>query len=79
MSTTEICDCFAIFLHNIAWLRKHYGISKRRMAELLGIGLWSLNKIEKGEIPPRLDAHIIFAVSKHFGIPVSELFSISLE
>ena len=79
MSTTEICDCFVIFFHNIVWLRKHYGISKKRMAELLGIGLWSLNKIEKGIIPPRLDVHILFAVSKQFGIPVSELFSIPLK
>ncbi|MBO5323027.1 MAG: helix-turn-helix transcriptional regulator [Oscillospiraceae bacterium] len=79
MSTTDICDCFVIFLHNVAWLRRHYGISKKRMAKLLGIGLWSLNKIEKGEIPPRLDVSIIFAISRQFSIPPAELFSVYLQ
>lgn len=28
-----------VFTHNIGWLRKEYGLSKKKMAELLGIGL----------------------------------------
>ena len=64
-----------IFLYNIAWLRKHYGLSKKEMAKRLGIGLWSLNKIEKGELPPRLYYDIIFAVYKNFGIPCADLLS----
>jgi DNA-binding XRE family transcriptional regulator len=58
-----------IFLYNIAWLRKHHGLSKKEMAKRLDIGLWSLNKIEKGELPPRLRCDIIFAVHQNFGIP----------
>ena len=62
-----------IFLHNIVWLRKHYGLSKNEMAKRLGIGLWSLNKIEKGELPPRLHCDIIFTVYHVFGIPYADL------
>ena len=79
MSVSELHNSFAIFLHNIVWLRKHYGISKKRMAKMLGIGLCSLNKLEKGEIPPRMDVHIIFAVSKQFGISPAEQFSVYLQ
>ena len=63
-----------IFLHNIVWLRKHYGLSKKEMAKRLGIGLWSLNKIEKGELPPRLHCDIIFAIFQNFGVPFADLF-----
>ena len=59
------------FAHNIRWLRKKYGLSKKKMAELLGIGLWSLNRLERGEIPPRMTIDILFAVQKHFGISPS--------
>ena len=67
-----------IFLHNIVWLRKHYGLSKKEMAKRLGIGLWSLNKIEKGEWPPRLYCDIIFAVYQNFGISCADLLSLRL-
>jgi len=74
MHTTEICKDFEILFYNITWLRKHHGLSKKRMAKMLGIGLWSLNKIEKGELPPKLGIDIVFAVQKHFGIhPTTQL------
>ena len=79
MPILEMHDSFAILLHNIVWLRKHYGISKKRMAKMLGIGLWSINKIELGEIPPRLDVRIIFAISRQFSIPPAELFRVYLQ
>lgn len=44
------------FLHNIAWLRQHYGFSKRKMAKILHIGIPSLNKIESGKCPERLSS-----------------------
>ena len=79
MHTTKICKEFAILFQNIAWLRKYHRISKKRMAKLLGIGVWSLNKIEKGELPPRLGINIVFAVEKHFGIRPTVQLSQRLE
>ena len=63
------------FLHNISWLRKHYGLSKKAMAKRLQIGLWTLNKIERGELPPRLCCDIVYTVYKNFGIRSSDLLS----
>ena len=56
------------FAHNITWLRKHYGISKKRMSFLLGISVRSLNRIENGDVPLGLRVNIFFNVYKHFGI-----------
>ena len=58
----------AILLENIAWLRKYYGISKTRMVKLLGIGLHSLNKMEKGEMPPKLKLDVLIRIHRLFGI-----------
>lgn len=56
------------FVYNVTWLRKHYGISKKKMAALLGIGVGSINKIENGELPPKLSIDIIFNIQSCFGI-----------
>ena len=48
------------FSRNIILLRSHYGYSQKHMAQLLGIGVESLRKIEKGIIPPRLTVDVIF-------------------
>lgn len=67
------------FLNNISWLRKHCGLSKKEMAKRLQIGIWTLNKIERGELPPRLSCDIVFSVYKNFGIRFSDLLSRRLE
>ncbi len=66
------------FCHNIAWLRKYTGLSKKDMAKLLGIGVKSLTTIEAGQLPLWLGAGILFSVRKHFRIPPSMLFKVRL-
>lgn len=39
-----IFEEWSIFGDNVIWLRKHYGISKKRMAELMGIGVVVLTR-----------------------------------
>ena len=68
-------DPFVIFCHNVAGLRAHSGYSQKYMAQLLGIGVESLKKIESGNIPPRLGIDVIFAVCRHFHVRPSVLFS----
>ena len=67
------------FLHNIAWLRKQHGLSKKRMAELLGIGVGSLNKIENGEMPPCLGVRVFLRIYAYFGIRPKDLTEHRLE
>ena len=59
---------------NIVFLRKHFGISRRRMAKLLGIGVTTLQKLKQGILPPRLGVDIFFHIQRNFGIaPVTIL------
>ncbi|MBE6999750.1 MAG: helix-turn-helix domain-containing protein [Clostridia bacterium] len=59
---------------NIVFLRKHFGISRKRMAKLLGIGVTTLQKLEQGILPPRLGVDIFFHIQRNFGIaPVTIL------
>ncbi len=62
-----------ILSHNIKWLRKHHGISKKRMAQIMGIGIGSLNQLERGSVPQRLTVTVLFAIEDHFGIAPPEL------
>ena len=68
-------DEIAILCHNIRQLRRKENLSKREMARKLAIGEYSLTKIEKGILPPRLSCEIIFQIDKEFGIRPKELFS----
>lgn len=38
------------------------------MAKIIGVGVNSLNKIEKGEFPPSLTVEVIFNIYEYFGI-----------
>lgn len=62
------------FLDNIAYLRKQNKLSKRKMAEMLGIGVKSLNRIESGELPPNMGVNIVFKIEKNFGVSPKNLF-----
>jgi len=59
------------FTCNVAWLRKTFGYSKKRMAQIMRISAWSLNKLEQGEIPSRLSVEVLIAIDEHFGVKPS--------
>lgn len=40
----------------------------------MGIGVASLHKIERGEMPKRLTVEVIFQIEKEFGIPPKDQF-----
>jgi len=67
------------FLSNIAWIRKKYGISKRKMSEALKISIASLNKIENGILPPKLSMDIVFNIYISFGIEPKTMFAINFD
>lgn len=78
MDSTETSD-IQILLHNVAFLRKHHNLSKKKMAQLLHIGIGSLNKIESGVLPERLSAEILVHLANHFNYTTAELLSRWLE
>lgn len=69
----------ACFMHNVLWLRKHYGFSKKEMSGLLNISIKTLNKIENGKLPPRLTVEIVFNIIDRFKISPKSLFEIWVE
>ncbi len=58
-----------IFINNIIWIREKYGLSKKAMSEIMHIGVQSLSRLEKGELPCRMCVGVLFYLEAHFGIP----------
>ena len=65
MKRDEVMKCLS---HNILYLRKSNHISKREMAEILGIGIKTLTKLEQGVLPARLSVEVLFRIKDHFGV-----------
>ncbi|MBQ8497711.1 MAG: helix-turn-helix transcriptional regulator [Clostridia bacterium] len=63
-----------IFCENIRKIRLEYGLSKKEMAKILEIGIKSLNSLENGKIPPRLNCLIFYKIQENFGIRPGDLF-----
>ena len=61
--------------HNLRWLRKRHGLSKRKMAACMSIGLRSLNQLEAGIIPPRLKISAFYPLYKYFHVTPSQLLT----
>ena len=64
-----------ILCSNICRLRKKYQLSKREMAKILGIGIYSLTKIESGVIPPKLGCEMLFRIYDNFEIKPRDIFA----
>ena len=64
----------AIFCANLKCLREKKGLTRREMASCLDIGVETLKRLERGEIPPRVSIEVILRASKVFGLHPKELF-----
>lgn len=64
-----------IFCQNVRILRENNNLSKKEMAEKLGISTKSLNKIESGVVPKRLSCDILAYIYLNFGVDVIEIFT----
>lgn len=62
-----------IFCENIKWLRAKHNLSKQKMAQMLHISVRTLNRIEQGEVPPRISVDPLYWIYDHFGILPSEI------
>jgi putative transcriptional regulator len=62
-------------LHNrIAMLRAERGISRRQLAEALGVHYQTVGYLERGEYSPSL--HLALRIAAYFEVPVEAVFSI---
>lgn len=60
--------------HNIAWLRRHYGLTKKEMALTLGLGVRGLSMIENGVIPKNMSVVHLDIIARLSGTSIRSLF-----
>lgn len=63
-------DIVEILSHNILFLRNSNNITKKEMAKILGVGIETLNKLEKGVLPPRLNVEVLIRIQEYFNVPL---------
>jgi putative transcriptional regulator len=62
-------------VHNrITLLRAEQGVSRRALAEALGVHYQTVGYLERGEYNPSL--HLALRIAAFFGVPVEVVFSI---
>ncbi|MDG4798727.1 helix-turn-helix transcriptional regulator [Micromonospora sp. WMMD1082] len=59
--------------NRIAMLRAERGISRRQLAEALGVHYQTIGYLERGEFSPSL--HLALRIARHFEVPVEVVFS----
>lgn len=62
-------------VHNrIAMLRAERGISRRQLADALGVHYQTVGYLERGEYSPSLE--LALRIAEHFDVPVEVIFSL---
>ena len=62
-----------VIYNRIAMLRAERGISRRQLAEALGVHYQTVGYLERGEYNPSLE--LAFRISEFFGLPIEAIFS----
>ena len=63
-----------VLCENIKLIRTTLGLSKKEMAQKIRISVYSLNKLERGIIPPRLPCDFLIYIHWEFGVTPSQMF-----
>jgi len=67
-------NCQITFGENVRILRKSHNLTQRELARIMGIGVQSLRRIERGDFPPGFCAYHLFRMVEYFQIPSDALF-----
>ena len=59
--------------NRISLLRRERGVSRKELAEKIGINFQTVGYLERGEYNPSLD--LAFRIGEFFGLPVDFIFS----
>lgn len=60
--------------NRIAILRRERGLSRKDLADAVGVNFQTIGYLEREEYNPSLD--LAFKISEHFGLPVELIFSV---
>jgi DNA-binding XRE family transcriptional regulator len=64
-----------VIYNRIAMLRAERGISRRQLAEALGVHYQTIGYLERGEYSPSL--YLALRIAEYFEVPVGVIFSTS--
>ena len=64
-----------VVYNRIAMLRAERGVSRRQLAEALGVHYQTIGYLERGEYSPSL--YLALRIAEHFEVPVEVIFSTS--
>ena len=65
----------SVKIHNrIPLLRAERGLSRKALAEALGVNYQTIGYLERGDYNPSLE--LALRLSEHFQVPVEEIFSL---
>ena len=67
-----------ILCENIKFLRIKNNLSKKEMAQKLGISDKSITKIESGDLPRSVNAITLYKIHKTFDVPLDSLLETKL-
>lgn len=63
-------------VHNrLTVLRAERGISRRQLADALGVHYQTIGYLERGEYSPSL--HLALRIGDHFDLPIDQIFSLA--
>jgi len=62
-----------VIYNRIAMLRAERGISRRQLAEALGVHYQTVGYLERGEYSPSL--HLALRIAEYFEVPVEVIFA----
>lgn len=69
-----MCDSFVTQLYNrIAVFRAERGVSRRELAEAVGVNNQTIGYLERGDYKPSLE--LAMKIAAYFGVPIELLFS----
>lgn len=64
----------ASFYTRLPVIRAERGISRKQLAEAVGVHYQTIGYVERGEYSPSLD--LVLRIARHFDLPVEALFSL---
>lgn len=64
-----------ILSRNLRLLKAKYGLTQKEMADICDMGVGSVAKLLKNQIPKRMSLRCVFKLAEHFGFDVGMIFS----
>jgi DNA-binding XRE family transcriptional regulator len=70
-----VADSSDVVHNRVAMLRVERGISRRDLAEALGVHYQTIGYLERGEFSPSL--HLALRIAAYFDVPIEIVFSLT--